>query len=97
MVLHRAEPPFNFGLLGWSIGLVIVDDRTDSGSKEFHLFILEGTAIVEVKHSGSAIFGNSRFHDRHEVYKVVIPQFPCIMQLRAEEQNFFVVDREILV
>ena len=51
-----------------------MDDRADSGSKEFHLFILKGTAIVEVKHPGSAIFGNSRFHNRHEVYKVVIKE-----------------------
>ena len=72
LVLHGTEPPFNLGLLRWGIRLVIMDNRTDSGSKKFHLFIFKGTAIVKVKHARSAIFGNSRFHDRHKVYEVVI-------------------------
>lgn len=42
------------------------------GSKEFHLPVLIGTAVIEVKHLRSAILGDRRFHDRHQAHEVII-------------------------
>ena len=49
-----------------------MDNRANACSKQLHLLVLIGTAVIKVEHLRSAIFGNSGFHDRHEIYKVII-------------------------
>lgn len=36
------------------------------------LLIFIGTAIIKVEHPGSAELCNCRFHDRHQVYEVIL-------------------------
>ena len=72
LVLHGTEPALDLGLLCWSIRLVIMNDRTDTGCKQFHLFVLVTFSVIKVKKLWSAVPGNSRFDNGHEIYEVII-------------------------
>ena len=49
LVFHGTEPTLHLGLLSWRIRLVIMNCRPDTRGKQIHLFILIGTAIIEVE------------------------------------------------
>ena len=49
-----------------------MNDRTDTGCKQFHLLVLVAFTIVKVKKLWAAILGNGRLDNRHEIYKVVM-------------------------
>ena len=72
LVLHGTKPPFDFGLGGRGIRSAVVQSGTYPCGKQFHLSVLIGPAVIDVKKLRPSVLGHGRFHDRHEVYKVIV-------------------------
>ena len=47
LILHRAEPAFDLGLLCRRVGMAVADRRPDPGGKKLHLTVLIGGAVVD--------------------------------------------------
>jgi len=75
LIFEGTEPTLDFFFLCGSIRPAVVDSGTDTGSEQFHLSVLVGRTVIEVKNLWLSILGNCGLYNGHQVDKGVIKEY----------------------